>query len=105
MADKLTVDLQGRVKLEDAGFDWKILGPDVDDFEYVAWGWGAIKTPPTERQLELDPHAGYDVLNHTAQLLQVLQQLKDPHVQAGLAAQPDILYQVGVCAREGARTC
>ena len=78
---------------------------DVIDFEYVAWGWGAIKTPPTERQLELDPHAGYDVLNHTAQLLPVLQQLKDPRVQAGLAAQPDILYQVGVCAHEGARTC
>jgi len=32
---------------------------DVIDFEYVAWGWGAIKTPPTERQLELDPHAGW----------------------------------------------
>jgi 1-pyrroline-5-carboxylate dehydrogenase len=27
----------GLVKLEDAGFDWKILGPDVSDFEYVAW--------------------------------------------------------------------
>lgn len=37
-----------QVFLEDAGFDWKILGPDVQDFEYVAWqvkrqagvGWG-----------------------------------------------------------------
>merc|ERR1719426_688663 len=37
VAEKLTLDLRGRVKLEDAGFDWKILGPDVDDFEYVAW--------------------------------------------------------------------
>uniref|UniRef100_A0A7S2HZA5 Aldehyde dehydrogenase domain-containing protein n=1 Tax=Helicotheca tamesis TaxID=374047 RepID=A0A7S2HZA5_9STRA len=27
----------GKVKLEDAGFDWKILGPDVSDVEYVAW--------------------------------------------------------------------
>ena len=37
VAEKLTLDLRGKVKLEDAGFDWKILGPDVDDFEYVAW--------------------------------------------------------------------
>lgn len=29
VADKLAVDLKGRIKLEDAGFDWKILGPDV----------------------------------------------------------------------------
>ena len=27
----------GKVKLEDAGFDWKILGPDVGDVDYVAW--------------------------------------------------------------------
>ena len=26
-----------QVFLEDAGFDWKILGPDVHDFDYVAW--------------------------------------------------------------------
>lgn len=26
-----------QVFLEDAGFDWKILGPDVADLEYVAW--------------------------------------------------------------------
>ena len=26
-----------QVYLEDAGFDWKILGPDVTDFDYVAW--------------------------------------------------------------------
>lgn len=31
MADKLAVDLKGRIKLEDAGFDWKILGPDVQE--------------------------------------------------------------------------
>jgi 1-pyrroline-5-carboxylate dehydrogenase len=37
VADKLAVDLKGRVKLEDAGFDWKILGPDVQEEEYVAW--------------------------------------------------------------------
>jgi len=34
VAEKLTVDLKGRVKLEDAGFDWKILGPDVHQVSY-----------------------------------------------------------------------
>ncbi|XP_059441461.1 probable aldehyde dehydrogenase isoform X1 [Corylus avellana] len=39
VADKLAVDLKGRIKLEDAGFDWKILGPDVQEWQehYVAW--------------------------------------------------------------------
>lgn len=37
VAEKLARDLHGRVKLEDAGFDWKILGPDVNSFDYVAW--------------------------------------------------------------------
>ncbi|MFQ6624303.1 hypothetical protein Gotur_003369 [Gossypium turneri] len=37
IAEKLAVDLKGRVKLEDAGFDWKILGPDVEEVDYVAW--------------------------------------------------------------------
>ncbi|KAG5097219.1 hypothetical protein AAZX31_17G095100 [Glycine max] len=37
VAEKLAVDLKGRVKLEDAGFDWKILGPDVHQEDYVAW--------------------------------------------------------------------
>jgi len=27
----------GKIKLEDAGFDWKVLGPDVEDLDYVAW--------------------------------------------------------------------
>ncbi|RZC58677.1 hypothetical protein C5167_005982 [Papaver somniferum] len=31
VAEKLAVDLRGRVKLEDAGFDWTILGPDVQE--------------------------------------------------------------------------
>ncbi|KAM1862926.1 hypothetical protein ACFX14_003324 [Malus domestica] len=35
MADELAGDLKGRVKLEDAGFDWKILGPDVQEEDYV----------------------------------------------------------------------
>lgn len=34
VADKLAVDLKGRIKLEDAGFDWKILGPDVQEVSY-----------------------------------------------------------------------
>jgi 1-pyrroline-5-carboxylate dehydrogenase len=33
--------LNGKVRIEDAGFDWKILGPDVPKdpklIEYVAW--------------------------------------------------------------------
>ncbi|OQS02563.1 delta-1-pyrroline-5-carboxylate dehydrogenase 12A1, mitochondrial-like [Thraustotheca clavata] len=37
VAEKLAKDLKGRIKLEDAGFDWKILGPDVSDEDYVAW--------------------------------------------------------------------
>lgn len=37
VAERLAEDLKGRVKLEDAGFDWKILGPDVKDEDYVAW--------------------------------------------------------------------
>ena len=29
----------GKIKIEDAGFDWKVLGPDVDksQLDYVAW--------------------------------------------------------------------
>ncbi|CAN1266101.1 Probable aldehyde dehydrogenase [Linum perenne] len=37
VAEKLALDLKGRIKLEDAGFDWKILGPDVNEADYVAW--------------------------------------------------------------------
>jgi 1-pyrroline-5-carboxylate dehydrogenase len=37
VAEHLAKEHHGRVFLEDAGFDWKILGPDVSDFEYVAW--------------------------------------------------------------------
>ena len=29
--------LAAQVFLEDAGFDWKILGPDAGDLDYVAW--------------------------------------------------------------------
>eukprot|EP00745_Piridium_sociabile_P042434 TRINITY_DN85563_c0_g1_i1.p1 TRINITY_DN85563_c0_g1~~TRINITY_DN85563_c0_g1_i1.p1 ORF type:complete len:554 (-),score=51.21 TRINITY_DN85563_c0_g1_i1:188-1849(-) len=27
----------GRMKTEDSGFDWKLLGPDVEDVDYIAW--------------------------------------------------------------------
>ncbi|GIL46671.1 hypothetical protein Vafri_3605 [Volvox africanus] len=37
VAERLAVELHGKVFLEDAGFDWKILGPDVRDLDYVAW--------------------------------------------------------------------
>lgn len=37
VAEILARDLHGRIKIEDAGFDWKILGPDVADENYVAW--------------------------------------------------------------------
>ena len=29
--------MKGKIKIEDAGFDWKILGPDVIEFDYVAY--------------------------------------------------------------------
>jgi len=39
VAEKLAVDLRGKIKIEDAGFDWKIIGPDYDSkwSEHVAW--------------------------------------------------------------------
>lgn len=36
IAERLTEKLKGKVKLEDAGLDWKILGPDVHNEDYVA---------------------------------------------------------------------
>lgn len=37
VAELLARDLHGRIKIEDSGFDWKILGPDVSDEDYVAY--------------------------------------------------------------------
>lgn len=37
VAEALCASLGGRVFLEDAGFDWKILGPDVAALPHVAW--------------------------------------------------------------------
>lgn len=37
VAEHLSKVTAGKVKIEDAGFDWKILGPDVANVDYVAW--------------------------------------------------------------------
>lgn len=37
VGELLAAATHGKVWLEDAGFDWKILGPDVGDVDYVAW--------------------------------------------------------------------
>lgn len=37
VAEHLSEITKGKVRLEDAGFDWKILGPDVQHLDYVAW--------------------------------------------------------------------
>jgi len=37
VAEILARDLAGKIKLEDAGWDWKLLGPDVHDLDYVAF--------------------------------------------------------------------
>lgn len=45
-----------QIFLEDAGFDWKILGPDVHEFDYVAWQVGkagAVGGGPAATRAEL----------------------------------------------------
>lgn len=37
VANRLAEVTKGKLKIEDAGFDYKILGPDVTEFDYVAW--------------------------------------------------------------------
>lgn len=37
VAELLLEKTGGKVRIEDAGFDWKILGPDVSDIDYIAW--------------------------------------------------------------------
>jgi len=37
VSEELSKATHGKVKVEDAGFDWKILGPDVMEEEFVAW--------------------------------------------------------------------
>jgi 1-pyrroline-5-carboxylate dehydrogenase len=37
VGELLSKATHGKVRLEDAGFDWKVIGPDVGDVDYVAW--------------------------------------------------------------------
>lgn len=41
IAEHLSKQLAGKIRIEDAGFDWKILGPDVPKdqkmIDYIAW--------------------------------------------------------------------
>lgn len=37
IAEKLAGVTHGKIKLEDSGFDWKIIGPDIHNVKYVAW--------------------------------------------------------------------
>ena len=39
VAEKLSKELHGKIKIEDAGFDWKVLGPDANSkmVDYVSW--------------------------------------------------------------------
>jgi 1-pyrroline-5-carboxylate dehydrogenase len=39
VAERVAETVNGNVRLEDAGFDWKVLGPDFDEtwLDYVAW--------------------------------------------------------------------
>lgn len=37
VAERLAEVTRGKIKLEDSGFDWKILGPDVQNVDYIAW--------------------------------------------------------------------
>jgi 1-pyrroline-5-carboxylate dehydrogenase len=37
VAERLALLTHGKLKIEDAGFDWKIIGPDVSDVDFVAY--------------------------------------------------------------------
>ena len=39
VAEHLAIEMNGKIKIEDAGFDWKIIGPDYHPewLDYVAW--------------------------------------------------------------------
>jgi 1-pyrroline-5-carboxylate dehydrogenase len=41
VGERLVRELKGKIRLEDGGYDWKILGPDVPksakEVQYVAW--------------------------------------------------------------------
>jgi hypothetical protein len=37
VAEKLLEITKGKVKIENAGLDWKVFGPDVVDLDYAVW--------------------------------------------------------------------
>ena len=39
VAERISEDMNGKIRVEDAGFDWKVIGPDYDPdwSDYVAW--------------------------------------------------------------------
>ena len=39
VAERIAADTNGKIRVEDAGFDWKLIGPDYDPLwsDYVAW--------------------------------------------------------------------
>jgi hypothetical protein len=37
VAEKLVQITHGRIKIENAGLDWKVFGADVIDIDYAAW--------------------------------------------------------------------
>ncbi len=37
VSEAIAKKTNGKVRVEDAGFDWKVLGPDVSNVDYVAW--------------------------------------------------------------------
>ena len=37
VAERLCEKMKGKVRIEDAGLNWKVLGPDVGDIDYVAY--------------------------------------------------------------------
>lgn len=37
VAEDLAELTRGKIKVEDAGFDWKVMGPDVEELDYVAY--------------------------------------------------------------------
>jgi len=43
VAEILSRDLHGKIKIEDAGYNWKILGPDVSHVDFIAYTADQVK--------------------------------------------------------------
>jgi len=76
---------------------------EIVDFRAVAWGWGQVVEAPTQKQLQVDPHA-YNILNRTAQLMPILARL------GALGAEtPPIHFEcqhgAGECAGNAVESC